>query len=60
VAEPFCYKNGNVLVANWNGHSKDKTQPKLVEFDPKNLVVWKMAPNEAISNISAVHSFRDK
>ncbi len=60
VAEPFCYKNGNVLVANWNGHSKDKTQPKLIEFDSKNLVVWKMAPNEAISNISAVHSFRGK
>ena len=51
VAEPYCYKNGNVLIANWNGHSKDKSQPKLVEINSKNLVVWKLAPNEVITNI---------
>ena len=60
VAEPHCYKNGNVLLANWNGHSKDKTQPKLMEIDPKNRVVWKLVPIEVIANISAVHSFRSR
>lgn len=60
VAEPYCYKNGNVLIANWNGHSKDKSQPKLVELNSKNLVVWKLAPNEVITNISAVYSFKER
>jgi hypothetical protein len=57
VAEILNYKNGNVLIANWNGHSKDKTQPKLIEINSKNRVVWKLAPIESITNISAVHSF---
>jgi hypothetical protein len=60
VAEALNYDNGNVLIANWNGHSKDKSQPKLVEIDSKNQVVWKLAPNEAIANISAVYSFKEK
>jgi hypothetical protein len=60
VAEVHSYDNGNVLVANWNGHSKDKTQPKLVEIDSKNRVAWQLAPIEAIANISAVYSFRGK
>jgi len=57
VAEVLNFKNGNVLIANWNGHSSDKNQPKLVEIDTKNRVVWKLATLEAITNISAVHSF---
>jgi hypothetical protein len=60
VAELHCYKNGNVLLANWNGHSKDKTQPKLMEINHKNKVVWKLAPNELITNISTVYSFSRK
>jgi len=60
VAEILSYDNGNVLVANWNGHSKDKTQPKLVEIDSKNRVTWQLAPIEAIANISAVYSYKGK
>lgn len=60
VAEINNYPNGNVLISNWNGHSKDKNQPKLVEINSKSRVVWKLLPNEAITNISAVHSFIEK
>lgn len=60
VAEINNYPNGNVLISNWNGHSKDKNQPKLIELDSKNKVVWALAPNEQITNISAVYSFKEK
>lgn len=60
VAEVLNYNNGNVLIANWNGHSKDKSQPKLVEINSKSRVVWKLAPIETITNISSVHSFTEK
>jgi len=60
VAEMNNYPNGNVLISNWNGHSKDKNQPKLIELDSKSQVVWTLAPNDEITNISAVYSFRKK
>ncbi|MEI6141203.1 MAG: hypothetical protein WCP85_18180 [Mariniphaga sp.] len=60
VAEPVQYRNGNIVIANWNGHSKDKTQPKLVEIDAKNKVVWTLSPSEQIANISAVYPFKAK
>jgi hypothetical protein len=60
VAEPAQYRNGNIIISNWNGHSKDKTQPKLVEIDAKNKVVWTLAPSEQIANISAVFPFKGK
>lgn len=57
VAEALRYANGNILFANWNGHTKDKTQPLLVEFDKDKNVVWTLYPSKEISNISAVYSF---
>jgi len=60
VAEISNYPNGNVLISNWNGHSKNKNQPKLIELDYKSQVVWTLAPNDEITNISAVYSFRKK
>jgi len=60
VAEINNYPNGNVLISNWNGHSKDKDQPKLFELDSKNQVVWTLAPNDQITNISAVYSYKKK
>lgn len=57
VAEAIKYDNGNILFSNWNGHSKDKTQPLLVEFDEGKNVVWTLYPSKEISNISAVYSF---
>lgn len=58
VAEPHSYRNGNVMIANWNGHSKDKTQPQLVELDAKNRVVWSFASSEKDVKISAFYSFK--
>lgn len=58
VAEPHPYPNGNVMIANWNGHSKDKTQSQLVEIDSKNRVVWALAPTDKDMKISAFYSFK--
>ncbi len=60
VGEIHRYRNGNTIISNWNGHSKDKSQPKLIEIDSKNHVVWTLAPSEQIANISALYSFRTK
>lgn len=59
VAELVRYKNGNTLISNWNGHSKDKSQPLLVEITPDNEVVWTLPANPEIVNISAVYSFKE-
>jgi len=58
VAELHSYRNGNVMIANWNGHSKDKTQPQLVEINSKNRVVWTLANTEKDMKISAFYSFK--
>lgn len=54
VAEPLLLENGNFLIANWNGHVKDKTQPKILEIDKNNKVVWTLPYNENIKNISSI------
>lgn len=54
VAEIYQMKNGNFMIANWNGHSKDKTQPKIIELDKDNKVVWTLPHNDTIKNISAI------
>jgi outer membrane protein assembly factor BamB len=60
VGEPQCYPDGNVMIANWRGHSKDKTQPQLVEMNSKSRVVWTLKSASEIANISAVFSFKTK
>jgi hypothetical protein len=60
VAEPYSYQNGNVMIANWNGHSKDKTQPPLVEIDSKNRVVWTLKTADNNQKISTFYSFTAK
>lgn len=59
VAELVRYKNGNTLISNWNGHSRNKAQPLLVEVDARNQVVWMLPLNKDIVNISTVFSFRE-
>lgn len=59
VAELVRYRNGNTLISNWNGHSKDKSQPLLLEIDKKNRIVWKLPPHPDIVNISTVYSFKE-
>ena len=60
VAEPHPYRNGNVMIANWNGHSKDKTQAQLVEIDSKNRIVWTLSNTEKDMKISAFYSFKSE
>lgn len=55
VAEPYRLPNGNTLICNWNGHSKDKSQPKMIEVDRKNRVKWQLIDHGAIKNVSAVY-----
>jgi len=57
VTEAIRYKNGNTLIANWNGHSNDKSQPLLLEINPSNQIVWRLPENLEIKNISTVFSF---
>ena len=55
VAELKMLKNGNILIANWNGHSVNKTEPLIFEIDSDNRVVSKMNNSGNISKISAFH-----
>ena len=57
VAEAIRYKNGNTLIANWNGHSNDKSQPLLLEINPSNQIVWRLSNNPEIRHITTVFSF---
>ena len=59
VAELIRYPNGNTLIANWNGHSGDKSQPLLFEIDTDGNIQWRLPFNREIKNISAVYSFMD-
>lgn len=54
MTEAQMLKNGNILASNWNGHSQDKSQPKLMEIDKNNKVVWTLKDDSDIPNISAV------
>ena len=61
VAEPHCRPNGNIMIANWNGHSKDKNQPSLFEIDSKSRIVWELpAATLKDGKISAFYPFREK
>lgn len=57
VAELIRYPNGNTLIANWNGHSPDKAQPRMVEIDPDNRIVWTLKSTDGVGNISTAYSF---
>lgn len=58
VAEVLPLKNGNLLIANWPGHSRDKKQPRLLEINPAGKVVWQLKNTPEIGNISAVSLFK--
>ena len=55
VAESCVYRKGRILICNWNGHSGDKSQPKLVEIDHKNRIRWTLNDHGEVKNISAVY-----
>lgn len=59
AAEAALCKNGNVLFCNWNGHTKDKAQPLLIEVDRQGQVVWSLPSNPEVVNVSALFIFED-
>ncbi|MFI3290338.1 MAG: hypothetical protein R3Y46_00510 [Opitutales bacterium] len=50
--------NGNLLITNFNGHSKDKKQLKLFEIDKNNKLVWKLDESFKPKNITGIHLVR--
>lgn len=60
VAEMQPCGNGNVLIANWPGHGRDKSQPRLMEVDPQGKVVWRLDATQenGVGPISAVFPMR--
>lgn len=60
VAEAQPCANGNLLIANWPGHSRDRNQPRLLEVDPEGKVVWRLdaTPENGIGPISSVFPVR--
>jgi hypothetical protein len=57
VAEAIRSSDGNTMIANWNGHSKDKSQPLLLEVNSSNQLVWSLPLRKDIKNISSVYRF---
>lgn len=53
VAEIASYRD-NLFIANWLGHSKVKNQPLVVELDKDGKVVWTLAGNPEIRDVSAI------
>lgn len=47
----------NFFFSNWNGHTKDKSQPLLMELEQRGKVVWKLYASPEIQNISSVFWF---
>lgn len=50
----------NLYIANWLGHSKDKTARKLVEIDADRRMVWSVDDEVAIPNVSSVRPVSKK
>lgn len=60
VAELIRDNDGNTLISNWSGHSQDKTQPRLLEIDKNNNIVWTLKTTPEIGDISTVFVFDKK
>lgn len=62
VAEISQLKNGNLMVSNWTGHSKEATNnaPQLFEIDAKNNIVWSLSNQSKVGMISAFYCLNQK
>ncbi len=47
-------KNGNRVMANWQGHGNYPTAPHLIEFTPENKVVWTWGDHTIAKQITNV------
>lgn len=46
--------NGNLFVANWNGHGREGQGPHAVEFDKDNNLVWSWEDHDAAATVTNV------
>ena len=55
VGQILQLKNGNLLICNWYGHTKDATvdEPQLIEIDKNGKVVWSLHDKKNVGKISA-------
>lgn len=63
VGQILQLKNGNLLICNWYGHTKDATvdEPQLIEIDNNGNVVWCLHDKQNVGKISAafyLYNFR--
>lgn len=49
--------NGNLMIANWNGHSKVKDASKIIEIDKDGNVVWFLKDIPEVKNIASIYLF---
>ena len=47
--------NGNVVVANWQGHSGEVMGVQLLEYDPAGSLVWSYQPDRTTESLSLHH-----
>ncbi len=50
-------ENGNIMVANWTGHSNNKTSAKIMEIDKDNNVVWHLKNSPEIKYVASIYLF---
>jgi uncharacterized protein YjiK len=60
VAEVCQLKNGNLLIANWEGHTKDTAQYKMFEIDKNNKIVWGIKNCYVAKKVSTIYVFNKK
>lgn len=49
--------NGNLMIANWNGHSRVKDASKIIEVDKEGNVVWFLKDLPQVKNIASIYLF---
>lgn len=61
VAQILQLPNGNLLICNWDGHSKGDTShvPQLIEINSNNEVVWTFTDKEKVGKVSAAHYIKE-
>lgn len=60
VAECTALDNGNILVANWDGHHmNEEKSPAIIEISPDNKLVWSLGTDSKIYRISTLSLIND-
>lgn len=57
VAQVLQLKNKNLLICNWDGHTRDTSvnAPQLIETDQDGKVVWTLNNKKEVGKISAAY-----